>query len=125
MFNYISSMNKDLYTNNNISLKYTEDTFQALNPLDESSPQLWGRPLCTFSLSALPCDIRPNEFTVALSNFYQRIDSSTASVNSDDILVAGRCWFDEEVYKSSFYKSNNNGSERGRHHVMFEVPHKS
>ena len=128
-FNYLLSMSTDLHTKFDFgeeSGKYTADSYHALDPSDDSSAQLWGKPLYSSKLSALPCNITFEKFTVALTKFYNRIGSTTASVNfNDDIKVAGRCWFDDEVYTSSLYKSYNNESQRGRHHIMLEVLHKS
>jgi hypothetical protein len=128
LYNYIASLDIDI--KKKISLlepkPYNADTYISLDPDNLSSPQLWSTPLQKYSLSTLPCDVTSVQFKTALLKFYQRAKSQDCSSSSyEDVLIAGRCWYNNFVYSSLLYRNYKNERRRGNHYIMFNVLHQS
>lgn len=127
LYNYIANL--DMNIKEKIRLiqpkQYNADTYYSLDPEDPQSPQLWSAPLLKHSLSHLPCSVSSVKFLTALSRFYKRVisDNATPISQSEDLLIAGRCWYSNVVYSSLLYRNYKNERRRGNHYIMFSVLH--
>lgn len=127
VYGYVKSSNINLRKTLNLlePKKRTVNDFVSINPDDETAPELWS-PLFQCYLSGLPCGVSNRQFNDAIKKFCRRVFSvSYEPVNTNNIVVngAGRAWFNDIVYTSTFYKEHIKERRRGNNFVMFAASH--
>ncbi|KAG2191063.1 hypothetical protein INT47_012048, partial [Mucor saturninus] len=127
IYGHVNSLNINLRETLNLlePKKRTTNDFVSLDPSDDTAPELWS-PLFQCPVSTLPCGVSDRQFTSALQRYYRREYSGPhefVNTRSGVVNGAGRAWFDDIVYTSSFFKDHINERRRGNNYVMFAVSH--
>lgn len=111
------------------SREYGSNSYKELLSVDsvdgEAFLQLW-EPFIRCSSDKLPKDIVEQKFLGALRKFYLRVSNVDVGIPStiDELLVSGRAWAFNKVYRSLCYADRIREHRRGNTFVLFEATHR-